>query len=66
MTQEEKDLSWKNLEEVMKSVGFSEYPKYLGNGVWELGKGVYSNERAVEELNKAIVEQVKKDDRDTL
>ena len=56
-----KEITLKDIEEAIKTVGIPEYPKYLGNGLWELYKGIYGNDKAAEELDKAIVEQVKKD-----
>ena len=57
-----KEISLKELEDIARKV-MPEYPKYLGNGLWELHPGCYTGQRGyemfVEEMMKVDKEELK-------
>ena len=55
-----KELSLKDLENAAKEAfGDNLYPKYIGNGLYQVAPGVIGNEKLMKEVNKAIVEESK-------
>ena len=61
-TQPIKEISLKELEDIARDV-MPEYPKYLGNGLWELHPGCYTGQKGyemfMEEMRKAAKEELK-------
>ena len=55
-----KELSLKDLENVAKQVfGNNPYPRYIGNGLYQVAPGVIGNEKFMEKVNEAVVEESK-------
>ena len=58
-----KTYSLKDLEEIIKGLDIPEYPRYLGNGLWELHPGCYTGQKwyemFMEEMRKIAKEELK-------
>ena len=57
------ELTLKQIEETLKKVdqGNPFYPRYLGDGLFEVIPGVIGGERFMEEVNNAIFEELRKE-----
>lgn len=56
-----KEIALKDIMEVIEKVGLPEYPKYLGNGLWQLADGCITGENGLEAFDKAVLEQLKRE-----
>ena len=62
-------LNWIDFENAFASLDDKtkeslNYPRYHGNGMFELDKGVFGGEKLVEELNQAILDEVSNEETD--
>ena len=56
-----KEIALKDIMEAMEKVGLPEYPKYLGNGLWQLADGCITGKKGLEAFDKAALEQLKRE-----
>lgn len=47
-----KELSLKDFEDVAKQIPMPEYPKYLGNGLWQIAENCITSQKGYEEFMK--------------
>ena len=56
-----KEIALKDIMEAIEKVELPEYPKYLGNGLWQLADGCITGENGLEAFDKAVLEQLKRE-----
>ena len=54
MTQKVKELSLKDLENIAKQISMPEYPRYLGNGLWQIAENCITGQKGYEEFIKTL------------
>lgn len=52
---EKREWTLKELEDTFKELDFPEYPRYLGDGLWELSPGCYTGQRGIELFNRLLL-----------
>lgn len=54
-----KELTVDDMDKILSEFSELDYPKYHGNGLYEISKGVFCNEIAMKEFDKALLEELK-------
>jgi hypothetical protein len=54
-------LTVEDVEKVLASMPDNpfDYPKYLGEGIYEISKGCFTGQRGMEEFNKSLTDHIK-------
>ena len=53
-----KKLSLKDLEDVVKQIPMPKYPKYLGDGLWQIAENCITGQRGYDEFMKLCKEGI--------
>lgn len=50
-----KEITIKDIEKALEEIGISEYPKYIGRGLWKLSENCITNEKGLAAFYKEVI-----------